>query len=541
LINLKIEDLLYNVNQSTIEAIFLSTIVLKTLQQYDEDLLKPSKIRELVSTKISHAEMLRDKKMRNVLTQSIQQKSDVNRLADILGIKKDGDVRKNLLNARITKNSSREKKLFKFFEIEDIPIEDNILNVPQQEIISTKRPLFPHQRNAVDQIQEYLNEDKHAALLHMPTGSGKTRTTMRVISNIFMNNRNTLVIWVALTEELCEQAVDEFRNTWRDVGDREVTVFRFFGKHSPKILNETKKNCEGFIVAGMSKLNSVKDDLFLTTLADRVKLVVMDEAHHVIAPTYKSTIELLSKKHRETKLLGLSATPGRTLEETEENYQLADFFGTNKVMLRINNQNPIRFLIDNQYIAKPDIKIINHRDQLTDDDKSIISSKLEIPHSVLEKLGGDIIRNIKIISEVEELVNNGQNRIIIFTPSIKSSRDIAMILSAKKFNAYYIDSNLSEQLRKQVINEYKRDSDKEIILCNVNILTAGFDAPKTSAVIIARPTKSLVMYSQMIGRAIRGRKVGGNKKCFIRVITDESITEFRDIVSAFEHWEREWQ
>ena len=526
-------------SQNTIETIFLSTTVLETLQQYDENLLKPSKIRELVSEKIPHAEMLRNKHMRDALIQSIQQESDIIRLVNMLNIKKKINDREKLLGMNIAENSIKEKKLFEFFEIEHIPA-NNKMNKPDLQIISTQRPLFEHQRTAVDKIQEHLNDDTHASLLHMPTGSGKTRTAMRIISNIFMSDTPTLIVWIALTEELCEQAIEEFQNTWGVIGDRKITVFRLFGQHSSDIIHEINASSEGFIVAGMSKLNNIQDDQFLTTLADHVKLVIMDEAHHATAPTYKRTIEILAKKHRETKLLGLSATPGRTLEQSEQNIQLAKFFGTNKVMLKINNQNPIRFLIDNEYIATPDIQIIEHSDQLTDADKSKISAKLDIPNSVLEKLGRDIIRNIKIISVVEKLVNQGQKRIIIFTPNIKSSRDIAMILSARNFTAHYVDSNLSNQLRNQIIDEYKKDSDKEMILCNVNILTAGFDAPKTSAVIIARPTKSLVMYSQMIGRAIRGPKVNGNKKCFIRVITDKSITEFRDIVSAFEHWEVEW-
>ncbi len=540
MINVKIEDLLLNVSTDRIEDTFLSAEVLETLKQYDENLLKPSKVRDLVSTKISHVEMLRNKKMRNVLIQSVQNENDVNALANVLEIKKNENKRKKLLEISVVKNSAREKKLFEFFEVEHILVEDTIKTLDQEEI-QTQLPLFSHQRDAVDQIQKYLNDDMHAALLHMPTGSGKTRTAMRVISNIFMKDKPALIVWIALTEELCEQAVEEFQNTWKVIGDRKITVSRLFGKHSPKLSGKINDEYEGFMVASMGKINSVLDDGFLTILADHVKLVVMDEAHHVIAPTYKRTIEILALKHRETKLLGLSATPGRTLEKSEENLQLANFFGMNKVMLTIEDKNPIRFLIDNEYIAEPDIAIIEHTDELTDRDKSQISARLDIPDKILEKLGSDIIRNIKIISIIEELVHQGQNRIIVFTPSIKNSRDIAMILSARNLTAYYIDSNLSNQLRNQIINEYKRESDKEIILCNVNILTAGFDAPKTSAVVIARPTKSLVMYSQMIGRAIRGPKVNGNKKCFIRVITDKSIMEFRDIVGAFEHWEEDWE
>ena len=320
-----------------------------------------------------------------------------------------------------------------------------------------------------------------------------------------------------------------------------ITVFRFFKKYSPDILHEINNLKEGFIVASMSKLDYVDNDQFLTRLADEVKLVVMDEAHHIIAPTYKQTIEILAKKHKETKLLGLSATPGRTLEKNNEDIQLAKFFGSNKATLKINNQNPVKFLIENDYIAKPNIQIIKHDDNLSSNDRLNLAKKFDISESILAKLSSDVVRNTKIVDAVEELVNQGQKRILVFSSNIKNSRDIAMVLTAKNLQAYYVDSDLSDQLRTKIIEKYRQDTDDVMILCNVNILTAGFDAPKTSAVVIARPTKSLVMYSQMIGRAIRGEKVGGNKECFIRVITDKSIVEFENIVLAFEHWESEWK
>ena len=148
----------------------------------------------------------------------------------------------------------------------------------------------------------------------------------------------------------------------------------------------------------------------------------MDEAHHAIAPTYKTTIEILAKKHTNTKLLGLSATPGRTLNNNEEDLHLANFFGSNKSSPKIENQNPVRYLISKGYISDPDIRIVEHSDNLTKDDQQLISQKLDIPHTILEKLGNDVRRNIKIVSLVEELVSQGEKRIIVFVSSIQNSR-----------------------------------------------------------------------------------------------------------------------
>ena len=71
-------------------------------------------------------------------------------------------------------------------------------------------------------------------------------------------------------------------------------------------------------------------------------------------------------------------------------------------------------------------------------------------------------------------------------------------------------------------------------------MTTGFDAPRTSGVLIARSTTSLVLYSQMIGRGIRGYKAGGNKECTIITIVDTDIPSFGDIADMFANWEDVW-
>ena len=79
-----------------------------------------------------------------------------------------------------------------------------------------------------------------------------------------------------------------------------------------------------------------------------------------------------------------------------------------------------------------------------------------------------------------------------------------------------------------------------MVLCNYGVLTTGFDAPGISAALIARPTRSLVLYSQMIGRAIRGPRSGGNREAEIISVVDPRLPGFGDIAEAFENWEDIW-
>jgi len=125
------------------------------------------------------------------------------------------------------------------------------------------------------------NKEPNRVLLHMPTGLGKTRTTMNVISEHLRENEPTLVIWLAASEELCEQAVEEFQKAWSHLGNRNIEVYRLWGNHSIDI-NNLK---EGFLVAGFAKLTStikkVDGIQLISRLASRCSLVIMDEAHQL--------------------------------------------------------------------------------------------------------------------------------------------------------------------------------------------------------------------------------------------------------------------
>jgi superfamily II DNA or RNA helicase len=128
----------------------------------------------------------------------------------------------------------------------------------------------------------------------------------------------------------------------------------------------------------------------------------------------------------------------------------------------------------------------------------------------------------------------------LFAASVQQSDLLAAVLSARGFWAASITSK-SPNGRAESIAAFKDNEECPKILCNFGVLTTGFDAPRTSAALIARPTLSLVLYSQMVGRAMRGRAAGGNSSCEIVTVVDTSLKGFDSITDAFSNWEDVWE
>ncbi|MEH7073824.1 DEAD/DEAH box helicase, partial [Neobacillus drentensis] len=131
-------------------------------------------------------------------------------------------------------------------------------------------------------------------------------------------------------------------------------------------------------------------------------------------------------------------------------------------------------------------------------------------------------------------------RIIVFAPSVESSEIIATILKLKGYIANSVTGNTDLTLRRSIIDDFRKNDDLIQIICNYGVLTTGFDAPNTSAAVIARPTLSLVLYSQMIGRAIRGKKAGGNSIAEVVTVVDTELPGFRSVADSFYNWEDVW-
>lgn len=212
--------------------------------------------------------------------------------------------------------------------------------------------LFPHQRVAAGKVAIALQRPPRKVILHMPTGAGKTRTAMHLVARHLREFGPTVVVWLAQNRELLDQASEEFEKAWLPLGDRPVQLMRYWGNRRAP-LEELQ---DGLVVAGLAKMASLdtRNVATLLKLADRATLTVIDEAHQAIAPTYASVLRALSSKRPENALLGLTATPGRSWSEIEEDKRLSDFFEGQKVLLEVDGyDDPVSFLMEEKYLARP--------------------------------------------------------------------------------------------------------------------------------------------------------------------------------------------
>lgn len=405
--------------------------------------------------------------------------------------------------------------------------------------ISPNRPLFSHQKDVASRVEDFLYRQTGRVMLHLPTGTGKTRTAMSVVASHLRTRTPGLVIWLATTRELLEQAALEFEAAWARTGDRPIQCLRFWGSHSPPIDGIH----DGVIVAGLAKLNAFgRNRHRIWRLGDRTTMLVFDEAHQAVATTYRDTLETIVTRNPQTPLLGLSATPGRTWSDIDIDSEVADLFHRNKVTLDFDGANPIAHLTAHGYLAQVEFSQLNVHPgiDLSQTDLDQLHSALDIPEPLAERLGNDTERNLRIIQRLTHLAQRHQ-RVLVFAPSVSSATLLANVSRGLGLHADVITGTTDERDRSSIIRGFTRLGGPRRILFNYGVLTTGFDAPAASAAVIARPTKSLVLYSQMLGRVIRGPKAGGTPTCEVVTVVDTNLPGFRDHAEAFMNWEDVWQ
>jgi DNA repair protein RadD len=386
------------------------------------------------------------------------------------------------------------------------------------------KPLKDYQFEVYFQALDNLKVDYSRFILQMPTGSGKTRTAMEIITSFLNTNPNSSVIWLAHSTELCDQAAECFSEVWPHVSTKNIYFQRYYGPHRFSSYSDLKVD---FLCTSFQSLYSLiaNNPDYLNSRLHPKRLIVVDEAHKVIAPTYKYVTQAL--QHDGTQIMGLTATPGRAYKEfnsEDENSELAEFFFERIISFNPKDKGPVEYLRNKGVLAhaKSDLLKIDSDIILNPKELQQVSELFEIPTSVLDKIGKNSIRNAEILAKINQLITSQTARsIIFFGTSVEHSVLICSLLKFLGVRAEHVDGSTTRAIRENIIAKFKA---QEInVLCNYEVLSTGFDAPKVDCVFLARPTASVVLYSQMIGRGLRGPAIGGKENCLIVNVKDNFI------------------
>jgi len=425
-----------------------------------------------------------------------------------------------------TENKNEEKNFFVLIVNKIIEFIESLFGKKNRETFG----LEDFQIRIKDNLIRNINKNNLKTIIHMPTGSGKTRTTITSLleHNIKTNFLNdNFIIWLAHSDELCDQAKDSFENLWRSYGTYDLPLIRL----KDQKLEEISKFSSGIIICTYQKLHRMRmnssTSKILEFIRTKSKFIIADEAHMVPAQTFRDSIEFITKLDF-TVLIGLSATPGGYyIDQTEK---LSNYFLKNKITItdannkELENDEPINYLQKEgvlSHIKTHQVKTDFNFEFTSEEQEKILNNFEEgLSAELISKMGEDVERNICIFGELSNLYEQNLS-CIVFACSLKHTKLLYKICVLSGMKVAKIDDKTSNQNRKKIVRDFKNKDIK--IIFNYGVLSTGFDAPGTEAILIARPTTSPVIYSQMLGRGLRGPKFGGKSECLLIDLKDNLI------------------
>ena len=332
--------------------------------------------------------------------------------------------------------------------------------------------LFDYQEDMKERIEKALRLHR-SVMAQMPTGTGKTYLLTAVIDSFVSNNPMEKVWIVAHRRELVSQI------------DETVRKFHSFSaSNTSSLLSSVKAMSIQWLMRHYDKIE------------EEPGMIVIDEAHHALAKTYKEMWERFPK----AKFLGLTATPCRLngkgftdlFDVLVQSWDVPEFISMGRLatydFVSIKSDGVTQRLIDSLQKRGADGDYQNKEmDMLLNKKPSI-----ERLYRSLEEFGKD-------------------RKGIVYAINISHAQKITKLYQEHGVKAIAIDSKTPAAERQQDIEAFKKGDIQ--VLVNVDIFSEGFDCPDVEFVQLARPTLSLAKYLQMVGRGLRVAK--GKKNCVI--------------------------
>lgn len=317
--------------------------------------------------------------------------------------------------------------------------------------------LYPFQQQIINEVRAHMHAGAKSILIQSPTGSGKTALTTDMLGTA--SRRGHSSVFLVHRRELVKQSVRAF-----DKNNVYAGVIAASFPEEPRAHVQIAS-----IPTYIRRYQRLRSPVFC----------VWDECHHLAAKNWTKLFNAFPNAFH----VGLTATPQRL-----DGKGLDDHF---EVMV----QGPtVGWLIENKYLspyrlyAPTSLSMEGVHTRMGDFVKSEVTEIVDKP-----KITGDAI------SHYRRLCPDARN--VVFCVSIKHSEHVAEQFRAAGIQAEHVDGNTDALTRDGAIGRFHRGETK--ILCNVDLFGEGFDVPAIEAVTMLRPTQSLGLYLQQVGRGLR--------------------------------------
>lgn len=400
---------------------------------------------------------------------------------------------------------------------------------------NTRTP-YEHQKKAMEALDKMNQEASYSTLVVLPTGSGKTYTaSMWLLKNAI--DKRKKILWIAHRQMLLDQAAESFQKfAYTEVVPHISSFcFRIVSGASSHDRTSDIRPGDNLLIVSKDSIGRNIDRLDQWLKGEKELYLIVDEAHHSTAKTYRKVIDYVKAKVPNLKLIGLTATPFRTAEE--EQGLLAkiytDGISDGRVVhgdVGITYQIGLKELINRQILAKPIFESFytdeEYGDSLGVDAWESIQHLDVLPDEVAQQMADSAARN-KLIVETYKAKQNDYGQTILFAVNVVHAIQLTSLFKKAGIKADFIVSSVKDAITGVTIS--REDNERKLedyrngklqVLINVNILTEGVDLPKTKTVFLARPTVSSILMTQMVGRALRGTAAGGTASAYIVSFVD---------------------
>ena len=339
--------------------------------------------------------------------------------------------------------------------------------------------LRPYQTEALEAVLSSEAKGINKQLIVLPTGAGKTV----IFSHLpIIRKESTPMLVIAHRAELLHQAKNKIQQMNPDLIVEIEQAENIAGKVD-------------VVVASVPTMGRANSDRIEKFPKDYFKTIIIDEAHHAAAPTYRRIVDYFQPN----LILGVTATPQRS-----DSTRLIDVFQ------EIVYYKTIEDLIKQGWLTR----LVGYRIKTETDLTEIEVSDGDFVQSQLQDAVNNPNRNASIVAAYQQICQ--ERKTLVFAAGVQHAKDLALSFTKNSIVTEIILGETPDEERSTILQKFRNNEIK--VLINVGVLTEGFDEPSVQAIILARPTKSTLLYTQVVGRGTRLDE--GKDNCLIIDISD---------------------